>query len=370
MRKVSILLNGEPTQVDGGVSLLLALERAGAHVPHLCHDERLAPAGACRLCSVEIGASKPVPACTIEVREGMQVRTHTPELEAHRRTTAALELLVVQDLFMTATAREYATVFLPAASSFEKDGTFMNAERRVQRVRAALSAPGQARDDAQIVCALAAALGQRQGFEFRDAEEIWNEVRAVWPKGAGISYERLAQHGLQWPCPSEDHPGTSMLHTEAFSHGPRAALRRIEYRATSETTCDDYPLLLVTGRRLYQFNAGTMTERTLNHELQPEDVLDISAQDALAYGLQEHDVVLLRSRYGEVTVPVQIVDTVAPGQLFATFHTVKAFLNRVTSSQRDSITHTPEYKVTAVQVHKISAEHRAPSLQSLAWRSS
>ena len=140
---------------------------------------------------------------------------------------------------------------------------------------------------------------------------------------------------------------------ESFGAGPRAALRRIEHHASPEQTSEEFPLLLVTGRRLYQFNAGTMTSRTPNEELQPADVLDMSAEDAARYGLRQHDEVLLRSRYGEARLPIQIVDTVSPGQLFATFHTVKVFLNQLTSPHRDNITHTPEYKLTAVQAHKL-----------------
>ncbi|MGH2570135.1 MAG: formate dehydrogenase subunit alpha, partial [bacterium] len=202
---------------------------------------------------------------------GYDVLLTNPNARATREALANLELVVVQDLFMTETARELATVFLPAACSFEKDGTFMNGERRVQRVRRAVDPPGSARSDWEILCSLAQAMGRFRGFEYRSAREIWDEVRTVWPAGAGITWDRLENGGLQWPCPSEDHPGTTVLHAGTFAHGRRAALRRVEVRATGEAPIAEFPLTLVTGRKLYQFNAGTMTGRTPNTVFQPSD---------------------------------------------------------------------------------------------------
>jgi formate dehydrogenase major subunit len=275
----------------------------------------------------------------------------------HARTRAALgklELVIVQDLFLTETAAELAHVVLPAAASFEKDGTFMNAERRVQRVRRAVEPPGQARSDADIVCALAAVMGHRDGFSFGSAEEIWDEVRAVWPAGAGITYPRLERGGLQWPCPSEDHPGTPLLHATCFANGGKAALRSIEYQPGRELSTDELPLVLVTGRRLFQFNAGTMTDRTPNASLQPTDVLGVCPEDAASHGLAAGDQVVVRSRHGEATITVEIDRRVRPGEVFATFHTSDVLLNRVTGDGRDAITHTPEYKVTAVRIDKLA----------------
>jgi formate dehydrogenase major subunit len=277
----------------------------------------------------------------------------------HARTRAALgklELIVVQDLFMTETARELAHVVLPAAASFEKDGTFMNAERRVQRVRRAIDPPTHARSDAEILCELAAAMGVRTGFAFASAEAIWDEVRAVWPAGAGLSYARLEHGGLQWPCPTEDHPGTTVLHAGRFANGGKAALRTIDYQPTRELCSDEFPLRLVTGRKLYQFNAGTMTGRTLNAVLQPADVLGVSPDDARRYDLTSGDRVVVRSRHGSSTIAVEIDHGVQPGELFATFHATDVLLNRVTGDGRDAITHTPEYKVTAVRIDKLADE--------------
>jgi formate dehydrogenase major subunit len=283
---------------------------------------------------------------------GYDIQLTNPEGERTRRALSRLDLVIVQDLFLDETAREHATVFLPAASSFEKDGTFMNAERRVQRVRAAVTPRGQARPDWQIVCEVARAMGHPDGFAFGSPAEIWDEIRRVWPAGAGMSYARLERGGLQWPCPSEDHPGTPRLHGASFARGPTAALHAAEYRPSPERCDRDYPFLLTTGRRLYQFNAGTMTRRTANDALQPHDVLEVSAGDAARLQLLDGDVVRLRSRHGEAALPVAISPRVRDGELFATFHTGEVFLNRVIGPARDAITHTPEYKVTAVQIER------------------
>jgi formate dehydrogenase major subunit len=256
----------------------------------------------------------------------------------------------VQDLFLTETAREFGTVFLPACSSFEKEGTFMNAERRIQRVRKMLEPAGQSKADWQIIADLAGAMGHPQGFQFSGPEDIWNEVRAACEGARGMTYARLDRAGLQWPCPAENHPGTPMLHGGSFSIGPRAALRAIEYRPSPETTTTDYPFLLTTGRTLYQFNAGTMTGRTLNTALRPADLLDISPEDAARLGLQDGRPVRLVSRYGSTTIPIRMNPAIRRGQLFATFHTVATFLNRITGPHRDRVVGSPEYKLVAVRI--------------------
>lgn len=274
--------------------------------------------------------------------------------DAHEteRALKSLDLLVVQDMFLNETAREFGTVFLPAASSFEKDGTFMNAERRVQRVRKALEPAGQSKSDWEIICLIARAMGKGVSFDFHSAEEIWNEVRAVWPAGRGITYERLDHAGLQWPCPAEDHPGTTLLHADTFPSGRRALLRRVEYGPTGEVTDKDFPFMLTTGRTLYQFNAGTMTMRTPNAQLRATDYLDISREDAERLAIKDGEIVRVSSRHGEASLPAHLTSTVKPGELFATFHTSQVFLNRVTGARRDPFVKTPEYKVTAVRLEK------------------
>jgi formate dehydrogenase major subunit len=271
---------------------------------------------------------------------------------ATARALGALEFVIVQDLFLNETARQFGSVFLPACSSFEKEGTFMNAERRIQRVRAAVRPRGASKPDWQIVSEVARAMGH-DGFAFRDAEDIWDEVRAVCSGAVGMPYARLDEGGLQWPCPSEDHPGTAILHTEHFAGAPRARLSCISQLPPAERITDRYPFLLSTGRSLYQFNAGTMTGRTDNTKLRPSDLLDISPVDACAAGIRDGDRVRVVTQYGSAELPARLSDTVPPGQLFATFHTAEVFLNAVTGPHRDTVVGTPEYKVTAARVERV-----------------
>lgn len=283
---------------------------------------------------------------------GYDVALTNPNATFTKDALSQLEFVVVQDLFMNELAREFGHVFLPACSSFEKEGTFMNSERRVQRVRKALVPVGHSHADWEIICELATAMGFKKQFDFRSPEEIWNEVRSVWKAGAGISYSRIDHQGLQWPCPSEDHPGTTILHVDSFPVGPRAALRRIGFISSDEATNDDLPFLLTTGRTLYQFNAGTMTMRTPNAELRESDTLDMAPADARRLGLNDGERVCIRSRHGQAIIPLRIDSRVKVGELFATFHATEVFLNRVTGRSRDSVELTPEYKVVAVNVEK------------------
>ncbi|HRI11823.1 MAG TPA: formate dehydrogenase subunit alpha [Verrucomicrobiota bacterium] len=285
---------------------------------------------------------------------GYDVALTNPNTVATKSALSNLDFIVVQDLFLNELAREFGHVFLPACSSFEKDGTFMNSERRVQRVRQALEPLGHSKPDWEIICEVAAAMGAQNQFNFHSAGEIWDEVRAVWRAGAGISYARLERGGLQWPCPSLDHPGTTILHTTTFPTGPRSPLQRIEFFATTEEPTAEFPFLLTTGRTLYQFNAGTMTMRTPNSQLRATDTLDMAPADAHRLALQDGDRVRVRSRHGEATIPVRLDARVKSGELFATFHATEVFLNQLTSAQRDRVVMTPEYKVVAVSVEHVS----------------
>ena len=282
---------------------------------------------------------------------GYDIALTNANAPATERALQTLDFIIVQDMFLTETARQFGDVFLPAASSFERDGTFMNAERRVQRIRRAIDPVGRSMPDWEIICAVAKAMGKAQYFGYKSAEDIWNEIRLVWPAGHGITYPRLDDSGLQWPCPVEDHPGTEVMHTESFPLG-KVALRRIPYRPTGETVNEEFPFLLITGRTLYQFNAGTMTMRTANAELRATDLLDISVEDAKRLRIQNGDKVRVHSRYGATSLAIRITSTVRPGELFATFHTAEVFLNRVTSPHRDRYVKSPEYKVTAVQIER------------------
>jgi len=285
---------------------------------------------------------------------GYDIMLTNPNAHETRRALEKLDLVIVQDIFINQTAKEFATVFLPAASSFEKDGTFMNGERRVQRVHKAVEPQGQARSDWEIVCDVARAMGKGEHFQYKSAEDIWNEVRSLWSEAGGMSYARLDQRGLQWPCPSEDHPGTDVMHAEEFSHGKTTALRRIEFVPPPETTNKDFPFLLTTGRNLYQYNASTQTFRTPNATMYKMDYLNVSPSDAKRLGLTDGEEVRIRSRTGAAVLPIQIREKQKSGELYATFHTVRTFLNEITSPHRDRYTKTPEYKVTAVKVEKVN----------------
>jgi formate dehydrogenase major subunit len=198
-------------------------------------------------------------------------------------------------------------------------------------------------------------MGKGEFFDFRSPAEIWEEIRAVWKAGHGITYSRLEQGGLQWPCPTEDHPGTTILHAKSFPSGPRAPLKRIEFHPSDETISPEFPFLLTTGRTLYQFNAGTMTMRTRNVDLRPIDTLDVSANDAARLALRDGEPVEVRSHHGATSLPIRINPAIKAGELFATFHTADVFLNRLTGTGRDTVVRTPEYKVVAVRIEKLAA---------------
>ncbi|MBP6507325.1 MAG: formate dehydrogenase subunit alpha [Opitutaceae bacterium] len=287
---------------------------------------------------------------------GYDILMTNPNAHETRRALEQVDLVIVQDLFLNATAREFGDVFLPAASSFEKDGTFMNGERRIQRVRGAAKPQGLARSDWEIICDVAKAMGKGEQFAYRSAEEIWDEVRSLWSEGAGISYARLDKlGGLQWPCLDENDPGMAIMHVDEFTHGKTTALRRIEFLPPPELTSPEFPFLLTTGRNLYQYNAATQTGQTPNNRLCVTDLLQISPVDAARLGLADGEPVRLASRQGEVELPVTISDHVKPGEVYTTFHNARVFLNQITTSQRDRYTQTPEYKITAVSIGKLAA---------------
>lgn len=280
---------------------------------------------------------------------GYDVAHTNPNRKATLAALKRLELLVVQDLFLNETAREAAHVVLPAAASFEKDGTFMNAERRVSRVRAAVPPPSpDCKPDWVGLVDVARALGHGERFAWRNIEEVWDEVRKAWPPGRGMSYRRLEKHGLQWPCPTEDHPGTTHLHGESFTLGKTTRLAFAPFTETPERTSAQHPFLLVTGRTLAAFNANTMTGRTRNLEIRPTDVLEIHPDDARRLGVTDGARVRMSNARGSVELPVRVTDAVHPGELYTTFHDARVRVNDLIGDVRDTGAHTPEYKVTAV----------------------
>ena len=265
-----------------------------------------------------------------------------------RRAMGGLEFLVVQDIFLTETAK-YADVVLPAACYAEKDGTFTNTERRVQRVRKAVEPPGEARADWEIICDLSG----RMGYEMRyhSPEKVFDEVRSLTPSYAGMTYERVDACGLQWPCPDLDHPGTVFLHADSFPRG-KGRMIGIEYEAPAELTNEEYPILLTTGRMLYQYNISTRQSETLEY-LAPYELAEINPADAAAVGASEGEEIRVTSRRGSVTTRVRVTDRVPPGVMFMTFHYTETPVNELTNSAFDPISNTAEFKVSAVRIEKV-----------------
>lgn len=286
---------------------------------------------------------------------GYDVLLSHPDMHATEAALGRLKDLVVVDLFLNESAKAFGTVFLPAASSFEVEGTFMSGERRIQRVRPALPPAGESKDDREILRLLAARLGREDALAFDTAEDAWNEVRRVWPAVAGITYARLEAGGLQWPCPDEAHPGTAVLHGTSFPFGARATFKALEHRPSLEVPDGDFPLLLNTGRMREHFNAHTMTARTRNRELAPDDRLEVHPSDAARLGIATGGAVEVESRHGRFVAHALVTDRVRPGELFAVFHRAEAQVNRVTGKGRDPVTHTPEFKVTAVRIRPLGA---------------
>jgi predicted molibdopterin-dependent oxidoreductase YjgC len=262
-----------------------------------------------------------------------------------------LDFLVCQDLFLTESA-QYADVVLPAVSFAEKDGTFTNTERRVQRVRKAIPPVGDAKPDWWIVSQIAQRMGAA-GFEHSGPSEIMDEIAALTPIYGGISYERLDGAGLQWPCPSAEHPGTQFLHQGRFSRGV-GRFMPLSYRPPAELPDADYPLLLTTDRSLYHFHTSTMTRRVKGlEELDDRELLRINGRDAARLGLGQGEKVKISSRRGEMTAEVDVTDICPPGVVSMTFHFAESPTNVLTSPALDPIAKTPETKVCAVKVEPV-----------------
>ena len=272
-----------------------------------------------------------------------------PDLNHAETGFSHLEFLVVQDIFLTETAR-MADVVLPSKCFAEKDGTFSNTERRVQRIRKAVDAPGVAKDDWQITCEIATRMGYEMAYA--DSEAIFNELALATPSYAGISYPRIEHEGIHWPCPTPEHPGTPILHGAQFTRG-KGCFHAIEWIAPAEVADDDYPMYLTTGRVLYHYHTGTMTMKTdgLN-ERAPESFVEITRDDAQAMGVEDGDLVTIASRRGEIQAKVRISRKAVDGTVFIPFHFAQAAANKLTNAALDPISGIPEYKVCAVKLSK------------------
>jgi predicted molibdopterin-dependent oxidoreductase YjgC len=263
-----------------------------------------------------------------------------------------IDFLVVQDIFLTETA-QMADVVLPSTCWAEKDGTFTNTERRVQRVRKAVDAPGQARPDWEILEELGTLLGLK--WKYKEPKKIFKEIAEVTPSYHGITYERLEEGGIQWPCPDKKHPGTPILHTAAFTRG-KGLFHVCEHKEPNERPDNRYPLTLTTGRNLYQYHTRSMTGRSLGlNDLAPHAEVEINPLDAASLGIVEGDLVQIASRRGQIVAAAYVTDRVAPSVVFLPFHYAEAAANKLTNSALDPVAKIPELKVCAVKLQKVAA---------------
>lgn len=279
-----------------------------------------------------------------------------------RRLLAGLDHVVVQDIFLTKTA-EFADVVLPAAADWcESEGTVTSSERRVQRMRKALDPPGEAREDLRILCDLAARLGHDWGKP--SAEEVWDELRSLSPMHAGMRYERLDRHGgLQWPCPTEDHPGSARLHERLWAEpveGLPAPFSVVEHDPPLDELTKEYPLRLTTGRRLDSFNTGVQSSG-FSSPLRRREALCIAPEDGERFGVADGERVCVVSRRGAVEAPVAYDHTLRPGLAFLTPHfSAEVDTNALTADAWDPKSGTAEFKATAIRIERLGTPATPP----------
>ncbi len=271
-----------------------------------------------------------------------------PDANHVRKALENLDFLVVQEIFMSETAK-LADVVLPAACYAEKNGTFTNSERRVQRVRKAVEAPGDAMADWKILTEICRRTGAK-GFDYESAEDIFEEIRLATPSYRGITYERIDKVGISWPCPTVEHPGTKFLHKGFFPIG-KGRLMPAEYRLPAEEVSEEYPMLLNTGRMLYHYNVMTVNSDALKG-IVPNERAEMNPLDAEALGVDEDSFVRVTSRRGSILTRIKITERVSPGMMFMTLHFKESPVNEVTNAAFDPITKTAEYKISAVKVEK------------------
>ncbi len=270
-----------------------------------------------------------------------------PDLHHVKKELQNLDLLIVQDIFLTETA-QIADVVLPVTGFAEKDGTFTNTERRVQRVRKALEPPGEAKTDWEVICGLAGKMGYP--MQYSSAQQIFEEITSVTPSYAGITYRRIEKEGLQWPCPTHEHKGTKFLHKDRFSRG-LGLFTAIEFMPPNELPDKEYPFLLSTGRVLYHYHTGTMTTRAQGpSERCPESLVEINPADAEKLGISDGQLVKVTSRRGTLEAKSRITTKSAPGSIFMNFHFTQAPVNILTNPALDPTGKIPEYKVCAVKL--------------------
>ena len=272
-----------------------------------------------------------------------------PDLNHCEKSLNNLDFLVVQDIFLTETAR-MADVVLPSACFAEKEGTFSNTDRRVHRIRKAVEPPGQAWDDWKITCEIASRMGYPMNYE--NSRQIMEEISRVTPSYGGIDYDRIEFEGIHWPAPTKEHPGTPILHRDQFAKG-KGTFHAIDYIPPAEQADAEYPMYLTTGRLLYQYHTGTMTMRSAGiMDIAPECFVEISPQDAGKYEVEDGAVVDVASRRGTIQARIKISTKAMPGTVFIPFHYAAAAANRLTNAALDPISGIPELKVCAVKLTK------------------
>ena len=295
-----------------------------------------------------------------------------PDINHVREGLEKLDYFIFQDLFFNETA-EFADVVLPACSYAEKEGTFTNTERRIQRVRKAIEPVGESKDDSWIIAQIARRMGGK-GFEHKNASEIMDEIAKLTPSMGGVNYKRLDEGSLQWPCPSEDHPGTCILHENVFSRpSGKGNFVALKYRPPVEKTSGEYPLLLMTGRRLVHYNACVTRKVEILNILMSEEELRINPDDAMPLGVNTGDMVQVNSKRGEVKVRAIVTQEVPPGVLHMAFHFRECPTNVLISAEPDTldpVTGTPAYKTCPVKAKRIAPGTSADKIRSLLFRAS
>jgi formate dehydrogenase major subunit len=272
----------------------------------------------------------------------------------------SLEFLVCQDIFETETTK-YADVILPASAFLEKSGTFINAERRFQLVAPALDPPGSAKTDFEIITTISRAMGHDMGWA--GPADTMDEIARLTPEYAGASHERIGRRGLQWPVAADGTDSPTLYEREFSLPGGRAKFAALPYKAPGDSADEQFPLILITGRRLQHYNAGTMTRRTANLELLDKDWLEIHPDDAERLWIETGDLVSVRSRVGRIEVEARVTDRIEPGHVFTAFHFPEVRTNLLIGSSADVNTSCPEYKVVAVDVRPVSeAAAHTPAL--------
>jgi formate dehydrogenase alpha subunit len=284
---------------------------------------------------------------------GEDVAQTDPNVTHVTRALESLEFLVCQEIFENTTSA-FADVILPASAFLEKAGSFTNAERRFQLVAPAIEPPGEAKTDFDIITSMSRALGHEMGWA--SPAEAMDEIASLTPEYAGVSHERIGRGGLQWPV-AADGTDSPILYEHEFSlPGGRGRLAALPYKPPGDATDDEFPLILITGRRLAHYNAGTMTRRTKNLELQDGDWLEIHPEDAARLWIESGDRVSIRSRVGRIETLARVTDRIEPGHVFTAFHFPEIRTNLLVGSSVDVNTGCPEYKVVAVDVRPVTEQ--------------